>query len=88
MIGIDEEFDNGQTLRFTSQLSHRWNSNGTLYYNELPRVCVTAPELDTSECVATMRNIPGLEAADLSPYYTLGDDGDDGKTWYAVGRWY
>ena len=28
-----------------------------------------------------MRNIPGLEAADLSPYYT---STDDGKTWSGI----
>ena len=83
MVGIDEDFDTGARLQFRSQLSHRWNSNGTLCLNDLPRICVTAPEFDLEGCLSIMNRLSGLEAADLTPYYDLEEMG----MWYKVGEW-
>lgn len=89
-LGDPEQFS------WRTQNTHRWDTRGMYYYNNVPRICVTLPEEERPTCEIEVDNIL-QDLADLddddpdwiyaitdqvAPYFT-----DEGGQWIQTGEW-
>lgn len=79
-----------------TQNTHRWDTRGMLYNNNLPKICVTLPEEERDTCEIEvdelLEDLSELEEDDplwiyaitdqLAPYFT-----DEGGEWIQTGEW-